>query len=1102
MEPPLHLQVEAVEPQVYVSEDDVVGSKARSRQEAVARHHFSCHVQWLLQEFAFIRDLAPIVQGQIADVVAHASRKEGDVLFRQGDPPDDCYIILVGEMYAWQKRDPHLEKVVEVPPLLEGSANVRRHAEVILNILKEEEKGSLRVNHLVQPSQQRRASFLGRTPSKRRLSKNCGQGTDYTSEWMQVATLGPGMVVGEVGLLEDQPRNATLQCHSDVEFLVIKKQDFNRVLKGAMNRLRFQQLHAPMRMFLKEFDFFKNLKSDVQRRMPEFVHYVHYEKDAVVFREGDKPQSFFIILTGEVMKWRKNASNSGPASLAADANKIIKMKCAAMLARLRENEEYTRNTEWVERDELLDYKSFGAPVIRFGCGYTFGFEGIVDDHLRGATITCSQACDCLRIDKVDYESLLKEKMRLAHLALPSLILPLMPELPYFNTMSKSLQEHLAYAMHLSTKPKGKVVLKEGDAPSGCYLILSGKIGVWKQVGGTTDHSHTEPPPAAETCKLRHSETWVQGGKLDFVTGSQAMRDHCCRVAQALDAIEDSDTISDLAKVAPKGTPMKEEERQQEETSEVEHLTSSALGMQVGLLGRGAMVGMESLVDSVPESVSISCIEQCTFLVLSTVDFNRVRKDMLREKVMSLSSVVRRLLLEFDIFKDLEPSVQERMANVAEYACMRPGQLVFNEGDSPDFCYIILKGEVTVWMAQTSKRQAAIRRAEQELTKSFTKCKTSASLWTVATQDDDEEEEPAKPEDETRPPLALASTLAREKCGGLAAMLGEYAKEEFSKLSCSFIDDSLVKASCTAVASLGPGSLFGELALINSNPRNATISCYTACEFLRIAKADFDGVVKAEMKRAKEKTFQFLRNVVPGMRHLPQDIVDRVSYYFTREKVPRNHTFVEQGEECDGSFYFIWQGSVESYHYDASSGFRRRGIMLQGSIFAAVPPGAPAPFSVVATSSTCEVLHVKPENRKHLPDSVIRKLREVLDQTLSRRSSQCLPLSPMGSVLESAPVGATTNAVVRTRNGKVPRPLSGKFPPIQVRGRPQYCAQAISPSKTFSLPSFKGLFEKERTTVEHKEFELQPGETIASLAQRPKKRERRTMVESVSLPALK
>ena len=39
----------------------------------------------------------------------------------------------------------------------------------------------------------------------------------------------------------------------------------------------------------------------------------------------------------------------------------------------------------------------------------------------------------------------------------------------------------------------------------------------------------------------------------------------------------------MAKVAPKGTPMKEEEGQQEETSEVEHLTSSALGMQVGLL---------------------------------------------------------------------------------------------------------------------------------------------------------------------------------------------------------------------------------------------------------------------------------------------------------------------------------------------------------------------------------------------------------------------------------------------------------------------------------------------------------------------------------------
>jgi len=54
----------------------------------------------------------------------------------------------------------------------------------------------------------------------------------------------------------------------------------------------------------------------------------------------------------------------------------------------------------------------------------------------------------------------------------------------------------------------------------------------------------------------------------------------------------------------------------------------------------------------------------------------------------------------------------------------------------------------------------------------------------------------------------------------------------------------------------------------------------------------------------------------------------------------------------------------------------------------------------------------------------------------------------------------------------------------------------------SLPSFAGLFQREITEVDYEAFCLEPGETIAITAKKPKRRKQKSMMESSSLPALK
>jgi len=1065
------------------------------------RHQFDCHVRRLLQEFSFIRDLNEIVQSQIADIVHHEVRKEGDVLFRQDDEPTNAYIILAGEVQVWQKieRRPNSRpnsKHNDAPPLHEGNLAVRKHAEAILSILNEEKKNA-DMDEVERRKNKKRDKRRHDAPKEARCAQKrredivrAVQGND-SSEYSMVATLGSGMMFGEVGLLEDQPRNATIRCNTETEFLVINKTDFDRVLKAAMNRLRLRKLAGPMRAFLKEFDFFKKLDMEVQHQVPEILHYVHYHEGAVVFREGDKPQQIHIILTGQVTFWKKSADpENGPAPAPA-AGKILKMKCAAMITRLRENEEYRHHQDWIETDENVDFSALGGQTALLGCGHTFGERALVEDSLQVATVTCSQDCEFLTINKSDFDTLLKQKMQEANMVLPSLIHPLIQKVPIFQKLGEGVQENLSYAMHYVKMERGHILYWEGTQPTNCYFLVEGTIGFWKRVP-------------------KEEELSDMGKSLEKVSGGLPLCENCEEVCRALNEIERPTHFMDLMKQA---ADMKKQ-KQLEAANDAKNLRlTMKMGIQVGLFGNGIVFGDQALMTDTAQTESVSCLETCKLLVLSKPDFDRVvKQEMLRVKVKQLASVVRRLLTEFDLFRDLASTVQENIAAIVHYMPMKAGQVVFEQGHNPNYCYIILSGEVTVWMSKTTESLRLARQAQREL-HTMDADKTDADSPDSESDDDANKDPPLSPTF-VRPPIVAASQQATEKCSALASMLGSFGGQGLSTKAFghhAFMDTSTLIYNNDAVASLGPGTIFGELALLNDKPRNATISCAKDCAFLVMEKSDFDTLLKADMKRAKEKKLEFVRSVVPGARNLTPEIIDKMMYYFVKETVPRNHVFIEQGELLDGSIYFICEGSVESYLRDpATGGFVNRGILLQGSLFAAVPQGTRSTFTMVSKSSSCEVLHVKPESRKHLPECVLRSLRVILDQHIARRSAQSLPLAPLGSVF---PAGKSAKEVAQqakkqlptSRSGKVPRPLSGKFPTIAARAGYDSPLRKKIGSMTCSLPAFAGLFQRERTEVDYEAFHLEPGETIAITAKRPRIRSKQKlhnrMSGSTSLPAL-
>jgi len=1067
-------------------------------------HQFNAHVKRFLQEFEIITKLPQDVQAKIAETVVHTRRKAGYVLWKQGDPPDDgCYIVLSGEVQIWQS--PTTDLVApEVVELEQGNALVKRHARGILSIVEEEAAPH---EELTKKS----------AKAKKKVKKGEHRESQVdTSNDIHMKTLGVGMMFGEVALLENQARFGTFSCKTDCELLHIRKSDFDRVLKQSLNSVRFKQLAGPMRQFLREFEFFQKMESPVFAVLPEIMMYRRYRAGTVLFKQNDPPDCLFISLTGEVHIYKDNmvAREDAAHSMAGSwAHKplSLQMKAAAMLNRLHEKIEYTHQSPWICPSS--DSVDLGGLIAKLGPGTIFGELALVDNVPRSASVICGSDSEFLCVSKDDFNSLMRRAVADSHMALPELVTPLLQETPFFNGFQPAVQQSVAYCMRHFVEPQGQVLFWEGDPPGCCYLIISGRIGVWKKSG------------TADMQKLCTKKTTL-------VTAGATVCEHCDEVTRRLSDMGKTAHLTDLVLQANRALKKDKANREDinqhggliEEDAIVEHSAIvDILGLYIASLGKGIVFGEQALLDDAPRNATITCEETCHLLVISRADFDRVvKQDVLRMKVKQHSGTIKRLLREFDLFKELSPSVQDQLADVIHYYKAKEGTLLFEQGDPPNFCYILLSGEVTIWKRTEAKTEpsspiaapieaevAAVpdklfqiscsspiaaphkpadgsrRHSTGETIEAEVPDKPAGGSRRHSTGETIEAESPDNPADGSRRPSKVgprgsvvdigvkrphpdpSSSLAREKCSNLANLLSAVAANGMNTFAVGenkVEDDALIQFTSDPVAALGAGALFGELALLNSQPRGATISCFEESEMLLIEKADFDRILKVELNKAKEDKLQFLRTHVPGVRFLKQNDVDRMMYNFHKVSVPKNHVFIRQGSMLHGDLFFVWQGSVESYSHLPKGGFRRNGILLRGSVFGAVPVNTTATFTVVATSSPCEVLHVCPQFRKHIPDSVLYCIRESMEQTTARQMVQCAPLMPLLPGVQSLSRRPTSSCNSRATN---------------LRKR------CLMPGSTAA-----GLFQRVLTEVDYKVFELTPGETIAMKAQRPQRREKR------------
>lgn len=122
-------------------------------------------------------------------------------------------------------------------------------------------------------------------------------------------TFGPGDTFGEMGLLHDTPRQATVRASSDVEALVLDRSVFRALIARNAEIREYFELdarHRALRTFLLLHTPFAHLSRETMATVLRELQPVSADPGAVVIREGDAPGPLYVVEEGRLLGYRQD----------------------------------------------------------------------------------------------------------------------------------------------------------------------------------------------------------------------------------------------------------------------------------------------------------------------------------------------------------------------------------------------------------------------------------------------------------------------------------------------------------------------------------------------------------------------------------------------------------------------------------------------------------------------------------------------------------------------------------------------------------------------------------------------------------------------------
>ncbi|KAL7067480.1 putative cAMP-dependent protein kinase regulatory subunit [Cryptosporidium serpentis] len=122
-----------------------------------------------------------------------------------------------------------------------------------------------------------------------------------SSERKHLCNLKPGDAFGELALLYNCPRAATVIASSDCLLWALDRETFNHIVKGAAAK-RIETYEA----FLKEVDLLKTMDPYELNKLAMVLKSSFFNDSDIIIKQGDTGDVFFLVISGEAVAIKDN----------------------------------------------------------------------------------------------------------------------------------------------------------------------------------------------------------------------------------------------------------------------------------------------------------------------------------------------------------------------------------------------------------------------------------------------------------------------------------------------------------------------------------------------------------------------------------------------------------------------------------------------------------------------------------------------------------------------------------------------------------------------------------------------------------------------------
>lgn len=198
-----------------------IRAKQAERRQPVSRHE----ARRAMSQVKFFQDFEVVIPGvldELAKVALCQIGIEGEVLFRQGDPAVDCYVVLEGKVGVYV-RSTEQDSPRDIEP--EEKIVRQQHSE----------------NCPCFCFAKKVSRFVIKDTWPRYVTECQNTYTPQSNLGIKVSDLIKGSGFGELGLLDKKPRAASIKCIERTTLLVLLKEDFIRLLGDCIDEKSFRK---------------------------------------------------------------------------------------------------------------------------------------------------------------------------------------------------------------------------------------------------------------------------------------------------------------------------------------------------------------------------------------------------------------------------------------------------------------------------------------------------------------------------------------------------------------------------------------------------------------------------------------------------------------------------------------------------------------------------------------------------------------------------------------------------------------------------------------------------------------------------------------------